>query len=166
MTNRKLKIILWIQSFTVYHCLFCPLNLSAEIFFPLTTDVTNVSLKQRRCKMKSSHVTCPLPLFTYLKFLNSPAASPNSGSSQPYYLEVRASHPFLNLAHWSMGGPSLTLQNSSPHQRLGFLPAYASTWHSTLTTRSSHCPSGWKLLGEDAVHTHHWTCTGWRVGEP
>lgn len=82
-----------IQSFTVYHCLFCPLNLSAEIFFPLTTDVTNVSLKQRRCKMKSSHVTCPLPLFTYLKFLNSPAASPNSGSSQPYYLESESFSP-------------------------------------------------------------------------
>lgn len=76
-----------IQCFTVYHCLLCPLNLSAEILFPLTTEVTNVPLKQRRRKLKSSHVTCPLPLFTYLKFLNSPAASPNSGSSQPCYLE-------------------------------------------------------------------------------
>lgn len=86
-----------IQCFTVYHCLLCPLNLSAEILCPLTTDVTNISLKQRRHKLKSSHVTCPLPLFTYLKFLNSPAASPNSGSSQPYYLESESFLPlFLN----------------------------------------------------------------------
>lgn len=45
--------------------------------------------------MKSSHVTCPLPLFAYLKFLNNPAASHNSGSSQSYYLE---SESFLPLS--------------------------------------------------------------------
>lgn len=40
---------------------------------------------------------CPLPLFTDHKFLSNPAASPNSGSSQPYYLESESFSPlFLN----------------------------------------------------------------------
>lgn len=47
--------------------------------------------------MKSSHVMCPLLLFAYHKFLSNPAASPNSGSSQPYYLESKSfSTLFLN----------------------------------------------------------------------